>query len=313
MRAGRAARLLGAAAALGAALWALRQGLHAMPSIAPGDPRVLGALAASVGLYLAATLCAAEGWRQILIATGAGARRRLAWSQFLTAQIGKYLPGNVLHLAGRAGLALRDGVPAPLAAAAMALELALSAALALAAALAGAAALPGLRAALAAQAGGAAQLLDQAQGLGGWAWGAGALAAALLAGAVWMGARLAPILRAALGRARPGRLAAFAALQLAVLALLGLSLQAAGRATGAAMDAPTAMAAFAGAWLVGMITPGAPGGAGVREAALVLALGPSVGAPAALACALAHRAASMLGDALACALGLALRAGLRAR
>lgn len=56
--------------------------------------------------------------------------------------------------------------------------------------------------------------------------------------------------------------------------------------------------AYTAAWLVGYVTPGAPGGAGVREAALVMLLGPSLGQAEALSLAVGLRGATILGDLL---------------
>jgi hypothetical protein len=56
--------------------------------------------------------------------------------------------------------------------------------------------------------------------------------------------------------------------------------------------------AYTAAWFVGYITPGAPGGVGVREAALVVLLGPSLGEATALSVAAGLRCLTMLGDLL---------------
>lgn len=53
----------------------------------------------------------------------------------------------------------------------------------------------------------------------------------------------------------------------------------------------------AAAWLIGFIVPGAPGGLGVREAAMIAALSKlGVSEPAALTLALSHRISTILGD-----------------
>jgi glycosyltransferase 2 family protein len=56
--------------------------------------------------------------------------------------------------------------------------------------------------------------------------------------------------------------------------------------------------AYTAAWLIGYVTPGAPGGVGVREAALVVLLRPSLGEAAALSVAAGLRFLTMLGDLL---------------
>ena len=52
------------------------------------------------------------------------------------------------------------------------------------------------------------------------------------------------------------------------------------------------------AWLIGYISPGAPGGIGVREAALVALLGPSLGEGTAVSVACGLRCVTILGDLL---------------
>ena len=59
-------------------------------------------------------------------------------------------------------------------------------------------------------------------------------------------------------------------------------------------------------WFAGFITPGAPGGLGVREAVLILMLSPIYGREYTLAAALIHRLISILGDAGAFGLGMIL-------
>ena len=53
------------------------------------------------------------------------------------------------------------------------------------------------------------------------------------------------------------------------------------------------------AWTVGLVVPGAPGGLGVFEAALLLRLGRVLPAPQLLAVALSYRLVATLGDVLA--------------
>ncbi|MFT3669305.1 MAG: lysylphosphatidylglycerol synthase domain-containing protein [Pseudoxanthomonas sp.] len=57
------------------------------------------------------------------------------------------------------------------------------------------------------------------------------------------------------------------------------------------------------AWMAGYLIPGAPGGLGVREAVLLLGLGPVLGEASALAAALLYRIVTMVSDALCAALG----------
>jgi glycosyltransferase 2 family protein len=63
---------------------------------------------------------------------------------------------------------------------------------------------------------------------------------------------------------------------------------------------------FALGWLVGFAVPGAPGGVGVRESVLVLALAPTVGEADALLLALVTRLVSVSGDLLLLLVGVTL-------
>lgn len=64
--------------------------------------------------------------------------------------------------------------------------------------------------------------------------------------------------------------------------------------------------AYAFAWAIGILTVVVPAGVGVREGALVLALGPVIGTPAALAVGIVSRLAFTLGDAAAAGIAFVL-------
>jgi len=55
---------------------------------------------------------------------------------------------------------------------------------------------------------------------------------------------------------------------------------------------------YTAAWIIGYVSPGAPGGIGVREAALVALLGPSLGEGTAVSVACGLRCVTILGDLL---------------
>ena len=55
---------------------------------------------------------------------------------------------------------------------------------------------------------------------------------------------------------------------------------------------------YAIAWTLGVITPGSPGGIGIRDAVLVVQLSPLIGASQALTLSLGLRASAILGDVL---------------
>lgn len=277
----RGARFAGFAI-LAAALWFLgRELVRQWPSLAAWRPdlaslAVIGLLALAYGGLL---FLLAEAWHRIVGGFGAEPRQR-TYLSFTATQIARYMPGNVAHLLGRAlwlrGGPLGDGALAR----ATAIEVAVTpagAVLALALALA---------------------LLPSAkmQTLG-WPPGlvppGGALALGVVA-VVGLGAALA--LRRLRGLAGP--------LVLATAFMVGLGAVFAGVAAllGLADPAVAGLVAVI-AWLVGYLTPGAPGGIGMREAVLVALLGATGDGDAALLAALVFRTITILGDLVCFSIG----------
>lgn len=238
-------------------------------------PALFGALGLAALLYGALGLLLAFAWARLVAVYGgapSGQARVHALSQAL-----KYLPGNVVHLAGRHVAARRRGVTDRALLAAGGSEAGL---LIMAAALVGLLAAPSFAGALAARASGWTIVLPGA-----------ALLALLVAGALaWRRrfGRFAPALAGVLGLYLLFFLGCGG---VAVVLLVGL-----GDAAGPALALLTGTLAIA--WAAGFVTPGAPAGLGVREAVLVLALGPALGEPAALALAALYRLATLCGDLL---------------
>jgi uncharacterized membrane protein YbhN (UPF0104 family) len=199
----------------------------------------------------------------------------------LVAQIGKYLPGNVAHYAGRGVLAKRLGLPFITSGISTAIEIgsALSAAVLLA---------------------GIALLIDSRPI--GWfpavsASGISILAAtaiALVATWTWL-----------IGRGARPVLIAGPALCLAIsFVLSSLSVFALSHALGfRELSIVVAVGTFASAWAAGFVVPGAPAGLGVREATLLAMLGPMIGVGPAVAVALIHRLITAAVDASAAVVG----------
>jgi hypothetical protein len=67
-------------------------------------------------------------------------------------------------------------------------------------------------------------------------------------------------------------------------------------------NVPIIIAASTGSWLIGFLTPGVPGGMGVRETAIVLMLSPTFFKETILTAAVLQRLAMIVGDVLAWAL-----------
>lgn len=227
---------------------------------------LMGAFVGGVLVQLAAVLLATTTWQALL--RGAGVRH--PWRDCFRAlggsAVAKYVPGNVFHLVGRAAMATREGVPA----AAVVGTLALEAALVL----------------LTAFAVGWPALLARVDELRALAPGPGPLlavggAAVVALAALGLAGRRALLRRDARTSARAlvvallGNAVTFVLLGLAMAASLAAVLPAAGPGAeeldGLALTM-SCVPAFAVAWALGFVVPGAPGGIGVREAAFVLLL-----------------------------------------
>ena len=287
--------------------------VHVMASLNFADlrahlsPRAVASLLAAILLYSAVVPLGALAWQRILAGLGPRAGYASLLSIMLTTQAGKYLPGNVGQHIGRIALSLSLGIPAALLGASMVYELALLLAAApLTAAAAAALSQPGL-----------VLLLD---GRGSTLAVAAALAVIVLA-ALPLASRLVPMLLRRIPARIAGRVAALpdlpVATMLGVIGIFALCLVCIGASLGilalgliydAPIDFPLLTAAFAIAWVVGFVTPGAPAGIGVREALLLAMLGPSLGPVEAPLLILAMRIASTLSDALCFAIGLIVMA-----
>jgi len=247
------------------------------------------AFAMALGVYVGASLLLGVAWA-LLVRSASGTRPRVAplFVAQLCAQLAKYLPGNVFHLAYRHLAARREGVGHRALAAALALEsiLLITAAAILATGV----------------------VSDPRLGtLASWApdlvW-----IAPLLALLAWLGISVGGQ-RFGLADTSPSRtlpaLAAVLALDLVFFVLAGCSLR-------LLCDQPAGLpyAAWFGwlalAWAVGYVTPGAPAGLGLREAVLSLGLAPVLGAAEALAIALLYRLVTVAADALLAGIGFAL-------
>jgi glycosyltransferase 2 family protein len=263
-------------------------------------------------LYSLTVPISAFAWQRLLASLGHRQPFVRLNAILLTTQAGKYLPGNVGQHLGRIGLALAQGIPAPVLVASMAYEVLLLMLAGVLVGLAcGALSEPGLA------------LLLQGRGAG--LVTAIALAVAGLAAIPLLG-RCLPWLVAKIARSRdltvePLRTLGWKtpSLSIAIYALAYLvigaatSLLAIGLFPGASLDFALLTAAFAIAWVVGFVTPGAPAGIGVREALLLLMLGGSMGAVETSLLILALRIVTTLGDMLCFAAGLAQMAWLRRR
>ncbi|WP_292469094.1 lysylphosphatidylglycerol synthase domain-containing protein [Mesorhizobium sp.] len=244
-------------------------------------------------------LLAAFNWHMLLGVFGAGRTLALVGPVFLSTQIGKYLPGNVGHLIGRAVMLKSYEISVGASTKAMIVET--MALLCVGFAL-------------------AAMLLHEwvvkaLQVMGDSMWLAIVLlsiAVVAMATTLAFRGRTAPFIRQLLAdlAASRSRLLVVGAIDLVNFALNGLALWSAAallfpdRQIGMLACLGVASASF----LAGYITPGSPGGIGVREATTVLLLNPVFSATEAAMLALLIRLAATLADLIGFALGIALLA-----
>ncbi len=297
----RAVRIIGTLGALACIGYLILRQAPQLPALDWTAPGLWGGLALALVCYLASQVAAAEAWRAILSFWQVPLRPRLARSQPLISQIGKYIPGNVAHLFGRLVIGRHDGVSGGVLAAGILLEVAFT----LAAGFIVAGLLLTLMPAT------LAPLAETYPTLG-------AVLSPLPLAVVLLtsGAIAAFVLRARLRRIYvppPGlpQLGIPLAFHLATFPLLGLSLWATAGAVvpDGGPDLVTCVLVFAVAWVAGFIVPGAPGGIGIRDSIIVLGLAASVGDGSGLAIALLHRAVSVAGDVATFGIGWTLRRG----
>ena len=272
-------------------LWSQRAGLEQwQPGLA-----ALGLMLAGVVVYLGGIYLQSGNWRRLLAVYAPGIGTPVALrSLYARSQIGKYLPGNVVHLAARHVMGRQLGLGHGALSLAALLELAGLVVAALTIAV-------------------VAEFLNTNRA---FSLPPGVLAAlAVLAAAAFL---LAPAVLVRLGdrtqrllpAPRKGSLAAMVQVYgLYVLSLLfgGLALLLLSSQFMAAMGlqvAMTVIAVFGLAFLLGLVTPGAPSGLGVREAVIVLALDGMMPPAQAVLLALLFRVLTISADVLFLALAM---------
>ncbi len=189
-------------------------------------------------LYGASGFLLAIAWRDILRHLGVTVRRDWAVWAYGVSQLAKYVPGNVFHLAGRQALGASAGLPQWPLGKSLAWELGTIAVMAGLFALWVIPSFLPLPASLAA-----------------------------VAFACVIGSSIAIVRR----RFSPD-LARAAALQTTFLALSGLIFATLFKLLGGEWNVVAVCGAYVVAWLIGLVTPGAPAGVGVREAILFFLL-----------------------------------------
>lgn len=286
----RAANVGGTLLCIVAIAFLARRGYTLGVSIGDGFARIgAGAFAVAIACYAAAAAMLGVAWVALVrIAAGQRVAAAPLYASHLRAQLAKYLPGNVFHVAYRHVAARRAGVGhAPLALA-LGMEMLLVVA---------SAAMFSLGVASDAR---IAAIAPWAHWLAWGAWllpVAGVFAVALYARRVGRRVALSSLLRG---------IAGVLAIHLAFVALSALALWSLAPVAGG-LSITSWYGWFALAWLLGYVMPGAPAGLGVREAVLVLGLGPALGDAQALVVALAYRFVTVVVDAALAGIGFVLR------
>jgi glycosyltransferase 2 family protein len=229
-----------------------------------------GLIAAFALIYGSANLLLALAWWHLLRYLGASATRLGSIRIYGISQLARYLPGNIFHLAGRQALGMAEGIPAGILAKSAIWELG---SIAVAGVLFGWMILP---------------LLSS-----GFPEEAGVL---LLLGST---ALIAGLLRGMVGR-QPAWSFLWQMLFLLVSGAVFVALlhMVAGGEGLNARHWLTIGGAYIAAWLVGLVTPGAPAGVGVREMILLLLLKGIVAEMDLLLAVLLGRLVTVVGDLL---------------
>jgi hypothetical protein len=237
--------------------------VDALPALHP-TPALAAAFIAGVLVQLAAVVLATSSWRALLRGAGVDHPWRDCFRAIGGSAVAKYVPGNVFHLVGRAAVASDDGVAAGVVVGTMALEALL---VLVSAGVVGGPAL--------------VTRLDELRALVP-ARGLYVLAVIAIVAVVVFAFGVRGVLRRRQARTSPGALATALLLDVVTFVLLGgamagtLAAVLATNGDAAAIDARALVVAcvpaFAIAWALGFVVPGAPGGVGVREAAFVLLL-----------------------------------------
>ncbi len=292
----RLLRWLGGVAVVLSLVLLSRQALRHAGELPPIEwrPALFGVGLATLGLYLLARLLQALAWRWLLAAAGQPSR----WWQLLRigllTEVGKYVPSNLAHYAGRVELLHRQGPSRALVLRTMVQEVALLVVAALAVAGAAAWWWPAVLAPLTAHLP-RGRIAIALAGL-----------AVLVLGLGWFGWRGR--------RPEPRRLGRTALRLLPCCGLYGLFLilnglplgLLAGSLYGLSVPWGALIGVWAVAWVVGFATPGAPAGLGVRDLLLLTALSGFWGSGPALAITAGHRLLLTVADGLAFFLGLLL-------
>lgn len=241
-------------------------------------------LLVSTALGIAAMWTIGRNWVAMLTVRGHHAPMRRAMAWYFTGQLGKYVPGGIWPIVGRAELAVRGGVPRAAAYGATTASMAATYA--------------------------AATLVTAIGSIASWSYpGLGVALIAVLA--LSFLATSSSTLRAFVARlvARAGvgsaslptarSLTVSVAVHAPAWLLVSASTWVTARAFGADLGPAEVAFASSASWLAGFVVVGVPGGIGVREAVFTALATPAVGSSVAVSVAVASRVVFIVVDVVA--------------
>ena len=231
-------------------------------------------LVLSLLLGLAAMTSIGWIWVTMIVARSHNVRHRNAMSWYFTGQLGKYVPGGIWPIVGRAELAVRNGIPRLDAYASTGLSLVTTYAAAVVTIGIGAAVTTGHR------------MIAALIAIGLVAAYAAFSQPSLRAIIIRITSRISP---SASSLTDPKRLARLTVVHVPAWILMSLSTSVTATAFGAKISIADMLFITSTSWLAGFVVVGVPGGIGVREAVFTSLAGGIIGTPLAVSLALMSR------------------------
>jgi hypothetical protein len=231
-------------------------------------------LVVSLALGLTAMTVIGSIWVTMLASRSHQVRHRVALSWYFTGQLGKYVPGGIWPIVGRAELAARNNIPRVDAYASTGLSLVSTYLAAIVAIAIGALATSGHRI--------IGIIISAFLAVGFAVFSNEKLRIAIVS----IASRISP---AAQSLTDPVRLAKLVLMHLPAWVLMSLSTSVTAQAFGANIGVAEMLFITSTSWLIGFVIIGVPGGIGVREAVFTSLAGGIVGVPMAVSLALLSR------------------------
>lgn len=235
-------------------------------------------------------------WAAMLRDRGHHAPGRRAMSWYFVGQLGKYVPGGIWPVVGRAELAVRGGVERGAAYRATGLSLATTYAAAVVVVAAG-------------------SVLAWTKPLVGAVAALGLVTAFVVLGSSHVSGRVSGLASRVVGREltlpRRADFVRLTALHVPAWVLMSLSTSVTASAFGARISATEMLFVASASWLAGFLVPGVPGGIGVRESVFTALATPVVGTPMAVSLALVSRVVFVCVDLVGAAVSAAVAGAAR--